>query len=841
MMSETVLLTIGLGCVAALLGVALFGAMKREFKRISAVFGAVPTVVKVLFFICGVSFYLHGSLKTNNTTNAASTMMFAARPSVQTTEFINQTEMYVNAWNATGVWEDSFWCRFENDFVFPFGTNHLKGVEVLAWGEIWSTHRKDAVLADLGERVAIGCGVSRFSCEYFANEAKYVYSWYNGLVNRETNSVINGRIELRRGGDILVATNGVEQLIPRQLPFEHNGFGQDDEWVLANFTNSNEILSVGYSEWVDDQVGVNLTNGLYKLTVTVPEKPLETTQLMVGDYSVAVTNAGEYVFLLEKGVEYQFTTWPFVETAVYSWTDDLENNSYSEIEELNANDGASVWTEDGGVEASYPTKSTSGVIVWMPRFKAWPDVVHLTPGDFPLPFIAILSDCRLDLSSVQYQWVTSDSNINIASPTSQETLVDVGVMPKWGQFDFSVTAKIANRLLCSTLQGISYGVHEIPMVSCSVSVPRILILKDKQMDGSKPGTVTVTMLSDIPTNGVVRISLEDGEDKISTSLNLPQEFAINEAESFTKSFFVDGIIESDVAGDVRLKCEFVNPSSDRITAVSSLTVLNPLSVTLPQSPSTGTCVVKNIPISACFELSPVDSLGWGVEWYTAKRRNDGGYDNWQLRHIGGVTTSIPTPEAGVFALKARIVSGTQSNETVFVHMQSEGYCAAIRERIGPCEEGDYNHFGVARSEGMLRLRNEALEHLGRAEYGKYMYLESKNGYAAVDVRKWKCNRFVADIAIDAGFQVPKNQTVPIFGNTYPPIANDWARGTGLGDWRHLGGVYPEPGFVVGRYNPKGSGHCGIVDYDGWTISARENGVGRNAKKMLDGTIKYNVK
>ena len=45
MLSETVLLTIGLGCVAALLGVALFGAMKREFKRISAAFGAVPTVV----------------------------------------------------------------------------------------------------------------------------------------------------------------------------------------------------------------------------------------------------------------------------------------------------------------------------------------------------------------------------------------------------------------------------------------------------------------------------------------------------------------------------------------------------------------------------------------------------------------------------------------------------------------------------------------------------------------------------------------------------------------------------------------------------------------------------
>jgi len=33
--------------------------------------------------------------------------------------------------------------------------------------------------------------------------------------------------------------------------------------------------------------------------------------------------------------------------------------------------------------------------------------------------------------------------------------------------------------------------------------------------------------------------------------------------------------------------------------------------------------------------------------------------------------------------------------------------------------------------------------------------------------------------------------------------------------------------------------AGIVDYDGWTISARQNGVSRNADKMLDGSCGYN--
>ena len=425
MMSETVLLTIGLGCVAALLVVALFGAMKREFKRISAIFGAVPMVVKVLFFICGISFYLHGSLKTNNTTNAASTMMFAARPSIQTAEFINQTEMYVNAWNATGVWEDSFWCRFENGFVFPFGTNHLKGVEVLAWGEIWSTHRKDAVLADLGEKVALGRGISRFDCEYFAasetNEAKYVYSWYNGLVNRETNSVINGRIELRRSGDILVATNGVERFIPRQLPFEHNGFGQDSEWVAANFTNANEILSVGYSEWVDNQVGVDLTNGLYKLTVTVPEVPLETTQLKVGDYSVAITNAGEYVFLLEKGVTYPLSVFPETATNfLYAAVDDVGN-----VQSRQAMNG--YWTEDHGhlelIPPIHPFSMSYGFfrVRWNPSLHVSPETWQPTENDPTETFTAVLVDCPNTVIP-EYHWSTSDSSkVRIASPDSRTT------------------------------------------------------------------------------------------------------------------------------------------------------------------------------------------------------------------------------------------------------------------------------------------------------------------------------------------------------------------------------------------------------------------------------------
>ena len=840
--SEDALLGLAMLCVVILAALSLPRCLLRRLNQTSEQFRKLNPFVKVFFGIFFFVFVVHGSFKQNST-NTQSSSLFASRHS-PTVQSANLTEFAVRNWNIVGAWDDSFWCKFENDFVFPYGTNHLKGVEVLASGVLWKGPFNPEVISSLGSSVELAAGVSQFSCEYFAasetNEAKYVYSWYNGLVNRKTNSVINGRVELRRSGDILVATNGVEQLIPRQLPFEHNGFGQDSEWVAANFTNANEILSVGYSQWVDDQVGVDLTNGLYKLTVTIPEKPLETTQLKVGDYSVAVTNAGEYVFLLEKGVEYQFTTWPFVQTAVYNWTDDLENNSYSEIEELNANAGAGVWTEDGGVEASYPTKYNPGIIVWLPRLRGSPDILHLKDGDFPKAFSAMFSDCRIDESAIHCEWITADDRISIASPNSRETLVYVDGMPRRENFDLSVRVRIANRMLYSTLSGATYGTNENPMVMCAISAPSALILKSKQMEGSKPGSVVVSMISDVETNGILRVSLLQGAEKVSVSPSLPKEISIDDIKSYNCKFDIDGLSESSQDGDVRLKCEFIDASSNSMSAETALTVLNPSSLIIRGAPDMGMCVVKGTPVGAFFEVLPSDSVvSTKIEWYTARRRNNGSYDEWQLLYNAGRDASIPTPSAGVFALKARLVYGTQSNETAYVHLQDEPYSATIGESLGLNKSGWMNHFGVARNAGLLQLRNTALQYSGKKEYGFNTGLSAKNDYVAIGPKKWKCNRFVADVAIEAGFFVPHNKSW-IYGNVYPPVANDWATGDNLTGWIHLGCVYPEPGFIAGHYKHNDSGHCGIVDYDGWTISARKNGVGRASEKMLDGTVKYNI-
>ena len=196
-------------------------------------------------------------------------------------------------WNVRGAWKDSFWLDFEDGWAFPWGTNHLSGVEVVSYGQIWASPFDTNAIASTEAPFEIVSGLTTFGYEFTPSNS-YRFVWTDAAVNRDTNNLVSAALELFRNGDVSVTTNGVAALLPRELPFAHNGFGQDAEWVTANFTNATEILAVGYPQWVDAQVGEGLTNGLYKLSVALADDPPETTFLMVGDHSVAVTNARDY-------------------------------------------------------------------------------------------------------------------------------------------------------------------------------------------------------------------------------------------------------------------------------------------------------------------------------------------------------------------------------------------------------------------------------------------------------------------------------------------------------------------------------------------------------------------
>ena len=306
------------GLAASLAVLALRSRLTRDtFARLLSGWRSLTVLGRAAvcsFLLIGV---LIGSDKTNGVLRTGlaipvnPSIRQSANPSIRQSPNPAQCRFaarWASNWNVCGAWKDSFWLPFEEDWVFPHGTNHLSGVEVVSYGEVWATPFGDAV-ASLGVPVEIVPGLSAFGYEHTPSNS-YCFVWTDAAINRDTNNLVTASIELFRDGGVCVTTNGVAAYLPRELPFEHHGYGQDAEWVTANFTNATEILSVGYPQWVDAQVGTSLTNGLYKLAVTVADDPPETTLISVGDLSIAVTNAGEYVFLLEKGPDYDFAVFP---------------------------------------------------------------------------------------------------------------------------------------------------------------------------------------------------------------------------------------------------------------------------------------------------------------------------------------------------------------------------------------------------------------------------------------------------------------------------------------------------------------------------------------------------
>ena len=249
--------------------------------------------------ICvGLGFVLYGGGKQRGIPGAPMAFVLEDHPVSSVV-----TNSAIACWNRRGAWDDSFRLDFAEDWVFPWGSNHLSALEVLSRGEVWPRWNDTNRIAGLDVPLAIVPGLTQFSCARTADDS-YVLAWTNAAPNRSTNVLASAAIELRRCGDRVVTQDGVTSAAARELPFPRFGWGQDDEWVEHFFTNDfAAIESVGYTNWVDG-IALEPGNGFYKLTVTLSNAPPETVNLTVGEYSVAVTNAGDYVFLLEKGVRY---------------------------------------------------------------------------------------------------------------------------------------------------------------------------------------------------------------------------------------------------------------------------------------------------------------------------------------------------------------------------------------------------------------------------------------------------------------------------------------------------------------------------------------------------------
>ncbi len=508
-------------------------------------------------------------------------------------------------WNIRGAWKDSFWLNFADGWRFPYGTNHLYGGEVISYGELWQTPFDNDPIASLGAQAEIVPNLSSFFYEFMPSNS-YRFVWENAAINRDTNNLLTASLELFRNGDIAVTTNGVAKYLPRELPIDHEGFGQDDEWVEANFTNSTEILSRGYAAWVDAQVGEGLTNGLYKLTVTVPETPLETVGLSVGDYSVAITNAGDYVFLLEKCVDYSLSVYPRDATNfLYSVVDDVPSSRERTMAGV-AQRGR--WSSDSAklklIVPYYPL-----VPLAPPAHIIFPAKLYISPPTWQPSqlhdteiFAAVVTDIPWYMRPA-YKWNTSDSNVvSIKSPSSRVTEMTCHQgYDAFQHISLSLEVAVGDSVL-RAYYGFD-GDDDQQVASLTVSAPEVLFINDD--DDNDDGTsdwmesafaldddiVTEQILfhSPYPTNGTIVIEDVFGHDGgiadkalIYSDPGCTQEiepgasFPVAAATRWSMPLYFNPVATSSSVPGVQLKVRWIPEQGYDLTASSFSTVVMPV-------------------------------------------------------------------------------------------------------------------------------------------------------------------------------------------------------------------------------------------------------------------------
>ena len=184
---------------------------------------------------------LYGGSKTNSAPRL--TMM---RPTPSTK--MSYAERKVQNWNIRGAWKDSFWLKFADGWRFPYGTNHLRGVEVISYGELWQTPFDNNAVASLGAQTEIVPTLTSFSYELTPSNS-YRFVWENAAINRDTNNLVTASLELFRNGDACIVTNGAVNYKERELPSE---WGDPSE---GEFYGNDNTLPSGADEgayyWID--------------------------------------------------------------------------------------------------------------------------------------------------------------------------------------------------------------------------------------------------------------------------------------------------------------------------------------------------------------------------------------------------------------------------------------------------------------------------------------------------------------------------------------------------------------------------------------------------------------
>lgn len=235
----------------------------------------------------------------------------------------------VTNWHARGAWRDWVAVEFPDGFSFPSGFERLSGVTLHSVGEVTgiaATRTSPLRVAALPALLSLEPGVSSVTHGLTPSNS-YRFAWSAAHPDRMTTNTVDAAIELFANGAIATmiddhSTPSPYINTPAPVAPGVFGTGQDANWVRGNFallqsfdpalTNVNQILDVGYRNWVEAWLGVNQCNGRNMVDVGVFDLPDDGAPfyLVCGDFKVQVTVTGSYRFPIAGSTRHMVRTYP---------------------------------------------------------------------------------------------------------------------------------------------------------------------------------------------------------------------------------------------------------------------------------------------------------------------------------------------------------------------------------------------------------------------------------------------------------------------------------------------------------------------------------------------------
>ena len=292
-------------------------------------------------------------------------------------------------WWRRGAWEDVMRVWFPQGWVFPFGEDHLTFVDVVSQGSLRRRWTDTNEVASVGIRLALAPFSSEFRHEFTpSNSCRFV--WSGALEERMSDAPVDASIELFRDGSVAFETNGVSWRTERP-------------WVYG------ETNAVMDSAEADSMVG---GNGMFAFAVEFQSAPPETVCLCVGTNRVAVSDARECCFVLEKGARHAISLSYVPDGVSFRWWDEPSNLRSPPMRLGEFTERMEAFGSAGEVDFEDPSDDGTGSI-------QWDCSLYISPSSVDDPTYPIRLFAWMDIPPGEWPHVTWRSDDGAVSETGE--------------------------------------------------------------------------------------------------------------------------------------------------------------------------------------------------------------------------------------------------------------------------------------------------------------------------------------------------------------------------------------------------------------------------------------